>query len=73
MRQNKNRLLSLMIFFAIAVIGCGTDKTTDILKQDIAYLKSQIADIQKSNTDVEVKISGIENKLQHFEDKSKDL
>lgn len=73
MLQNKNRLLILAIFFMIVVSGCGTDKTTDILKRDIAYLKSQMADIQKSGTDADVKISGIENKLHHLEDKSKDL
>lgn len=73
MLQNKNRLLLLTIFFTIAVAGCSSDKTTDILKQDIAYLKSQMADIQKSGTDADVKISGIENKLHHLEDKSKDL
>jgi tol-pal system protein YbgF len=73
MSQNKNRLLFLAIFFTITAAGCGTDKTTDILKQDVAYLKSQMADLQKSNTDADVKISTIENKLHHFEEKSKDL
>ena len=61
MLRNKNRLSLLAIFFIIIVSGCGTDKTTDILKQDIAYLKSQMTDIQKSGTDTEVKISSIGN------------
>jgi tol-pal system protein YbgF len=68
------RLFSfLVLFFAVLLIGCASDKTLDILKQDVAHLKSQVADIQKTTTETEIKISGLENRLQNMEDKSKDL
>ncbi len=62
-----------VLFFAVLTIGCASDKTLDILKQDVAQIKSQVTDIQKTATEAEIKISGLENRLQSIEDKSKDL
>ncbi|MBI3814476.1 MAG: tol-pal system protein YbgF [Nitrospinae bacterium] len=68
------RLFSFsVLFFAVLTIGCASDKTLDILKQDVAHLKTQVTDIQKTATEAEIKISGLENRLQNMEDKSKDL
>jgi tol-pal system protein YbgF len=61
------------VFFALSVIGCASDQTTDLLKQDITNLKNQINDIQKTNTNTETKLSGIEDRLDRFEEKTKDL
>lgn len=66
-------LLFPSVIFLLFAVGCSSDKTVDMLKQDIAHLKSQMTDVQKNSTDTEMKISSIENKLYHIEEKSKDL
>ncbi|MEK7845840.1 MAG: tol-pal system protein YbgF [Nitrospinota bacterium] len=69
----QKKILLIILFFQFLAVGCSSDKTTDILKQDIAHLKTQMVDAQKGNTDAEMRVSSIENRLQNFEEKVKDL
>ncbi|OGV95743.1 MAG: tol-pal system protein YbgF [Nitrospinae bacterium RIFCSPHIGHO2_02_FULL_39_82] len=69
----QKKILLIILLFQFSAVGCSSDKTTDILKQDIAHLKTQMVDTQKGNTDAEMRVSSIENRLQNFEEKVKDL